>query len=429
MARKGLITAVLAATLSGSFLAGVFAPEIQAQGGHPEHFFQNMRGGGRELDPINTYNRVLQLVRERYAGEIKDTDTKLTYAAVRGLLNSLDDPYTRFLDPVEYAKLREENTGEFEGIGASLENNPTKEGYIRVAKPLPDGPAAKAGLRRGDLITKVDGKPVSGMAVDDAVNIIRGKAGTTVRLTVQRPGTPKPLEIAIVRRPVEYEVVESRMMPGHIGYVSLAQFNEMSDPKIERAIRTLEGQGLKGLVLDLRGNPGGLLDAAIDIVSRFVPGGKGAVIIVESQGDREVRKTDPRKYLRREWPVIVLVNRTSASASEIVSGALKDNKAATILGTTTFGKGLVQTVVPLEDGSACMITTAKYLTPSGKDINRSREQRGGVEPDVPVDVTEEEWLKGKDPQLDKALQMLHDQTGFRPTGQPGTGAAARNTAK
>jgi carboxyl-terminal processing protease len=222
------------------------------------------------------------------------------------------------------------------------------------------------------------------------------------------------VEVAIVRKPVEFEVVESRMEEGHIGYISLAQFNELADPKIELAIHDLDAKGMKGLVLDLRGNPGGLLDAAIDIGSRFIPPGKSVVVIVEAGGEKDARKTNAHKFLGGKWPLVVLVNGTSASASEIVSGAIKDNKAGTILGTTTFGKGLVQTVVPLEDGSACMITTAKYLTPLEKDINRSREQRGGVEPDVVINISEEQFMKGQDVQLQKAVQMLQEKTGYVP---------------
>ncbi len=419
MKRAGAFTAFLTLVIATSFTAGVFAPELSAQGGYPEGLF-NLRpaGTGRELDPVTTYSRVLNTVRDRYVGDVP-TDTKMTYSAIHGMLKTLDDPYTRFLDRIEYTQLKEENTGEFEGIGAQLAGSPTKEGYVQIVKPLPGGPAARAGVVRGDLITHIDGKSVAGspgMTVDQAVKLIRGRANTVVRLTIKRSGEAKSREFAITRAPVEFEVVDYAMKGGDIGYVSLAQFNEMADVKIKQAVQDLERKGMKGLILDLRGNPGGLLESAIDIVSRFVPGGKGAVIIVESGGERDVRKTDGSKYLGGRWPLVVLVNRTSASASEIVSGAIKDNKAGVVMGTTTFGKGLVQTVVPLDGGSACMITTAKYLTPSGKDINRSRDQRGGVEPDVTVDVTEDEWIKHKDPQLARAIETLHQQIAAKSGG-------------
>lgn len=425
MKRRGFFPIFLTAVVAGSFAVGLFEPEVRAKGGLPELFSSLRPGGaGRELDPINTYNKTLQTVRERFYGDAPSS-TKLTYTAIKGMLNSLDDPYTRFLDPTDYADLRQENSGEFEGIGAQLEGVPTKEGYVRISRPIPGGPAAKAGVKRGDMISKVDGTSVVGLTVDQAVKKIRGKADTTVRLTLVRPGQKEPVEVAIVRKPVEFEVVESRMEEGRIGYISLAQFNELADPKIERAIHDLDAKGMKGLVLDLRGNPGGLLDAAIDIGSRFIPPGKSVVVIVEAGGEKDARKTNAHKFLGGKWPLVVLVNGTSASASEIVSGAIKDNKAGTILGTTTFGKGLVQTVVPLEDGSACMITTAKYLTPLEKDINRSREQRGGVEPDVVINISEDQFLKGQDVQLQKAVQMLQEKTGYVAPSKPTKAATNR----
>lgn len=405
MKRNGLFSLVLGAVIAGSFAAGLFEPELRAQGGLPESIFSvRPTGNGRELEPANTYSKVMREVRERFYGDVK-SDMQMTYGAIRGLLNTLDDPYTRFLDPPDYADLRQENDGAFEGIGAHLDPRPTPEGYIKIVKPLTNGPADKAGIKKGDLISRVDGKSIVGLSVDEAVKIIRGKANSVVRLTIVRRGVPKPQDFSIIRQPVEFEVVEYRMLEGNIGYVSLAQFNEMADPKIEHAVKELDRKGMKGLVLDLRGNPGGLLDAAIDIGSRFIPANHTVVIIQEAGGERDARKTNG-KYLNGKWPVVVLINRTSASASEILAGALKDNNAAKLVGTTTFGKGLVQTVVPLEDGSACMITTAKWLRPSGKDINRSRDQRGGVEPDFPVETTEQEWLANKDPQLEKAKELI-----------------------
>ncbi|MFN3649061.1 MAG: S41 family peptidase [Armatimonadota bacterium] len=424
MKRKAILTAFMATVIAGSFLAGIFEPELRAQSGLPASIFSLKPGSEqKELDPVNTYSKVLQLVNERFYGETPGAK-EMTYYAIRGMLNSLDDPYTRFLDPEEYRELREDNLGEFEGIGATLGGTPTKEGYVRVVRPIPGGPADKAGLKKGDLITKVDGKSVQGMSVNQAVKIIRGKSRSIVRLTVKRSGVDKPLDISIERAPVEYPIVEYVMKEGNIGYVSLSQFNELSDQKMTQAIQDLEAKGMKGLILDLRGNPGGLLDAAIDISSRFVEPGKGVVYIVESGERPDLRRTNARKHLSRDWPLVVLVNRTSASASEIVAGAVKDNQAGTVMGTTTFGKGLVQTVMPLEGNSAAMITTHKYLTPSGKDINRGRDQRGGVHPDIEVDVTEEDWLKGKDPQLTRALEFLHQKVGYKAPAKPQAGAAS-----
>lgn len=420
MNQRSLFSAFLAAAISGSFLAGIFEPELRAHGGLPEHIFSlRSTGGGPNLDPIGTYNRVLQLVSERYYGELPGKnenlkpDVKLTYAAIRGMLNTLDDPYTRFLEPEEYRSLKEDNEGEFEGIGAQLENEKTKEGYIRVSKPLRNGPAARAGLKKGDLITKINGVSVSTLSVDEAVGKIRGPAKTQVKLTVQRPPDKALREVIIERNSVEFDVVDYELRDGNIGYIYLHTFNELSEPRMVKAIRSMEEKGMKGLVLDLRGNPGGLLESAIDISSGFIKPKKTAVIIVENERN-EKRQTVEAKYLGGKWPLVVLVNRTSASASEIVAGAIKDNQAGLIVGTTTFGKGLVQTVVPLESDAACMITTAKYLTPSGKDINRSKAQRGGVEPDYFVDITEEQYFKSDDPQYKKAVEILKAQIAGQP---------------
>ncbi len=432
MIRRNTFSVMLAVAISGSFLAGVFEPELRAQGGLPEHIFSlRATGSGPQLDPISTYNKVLQLVTERYYGELPGKsenlkpEVKLTYAAIRGMLNTLDDPYTRFLEPVEFNSLKEDNEGEFEGIGAQLDNDKTKEGYIRVSKPIRNGPAAKAGLMKGDLITRINGAAVKDLSVDEAVGKIRGPANTQVRLTILRPSEGKTRDIVITRNSVEFQVVDYELRDGNIGYIYLHTFNELSDPKIQQAIRAMEKEGMRGLVLDLRGNPGGLLESAIDISSRFIPPNKTAVIIVENERN-EKRKTSEARFLGGKWPLVVLVNRTSASASEIVAGAIKDNKAGLVVGTTTFGKGLVQTVVPLEGDAACMITTAKYLTPSGKDINRSREQRGGVEPDYFVDITEEQYVKNNDPQLRQAVEILKAQIAGRPVPAPTTQASARN---
>lgn len=420
--RNRILSIGLGVLMAGAFALGLFEPELRAQG-FPETIFSiRPLGDGRTLEPLQAYNRVLQILKERYYGDLPaDADRRMTYVAIRGMLNKLDDPYTRFLDPAEYRELATENDGQFEGIGAHLAPRPTTEGFIRILRPVEGGPAERAGIKRGDLITHVDGKSVIGMTVNDAVKVIRGKANTQVRLTIQRRGEAKPLVKTITREPVEFEVVESRVIDGNIGYVYIGQFNDMADRKLVQAIKKMEeevarkngGRGLQGLVLDLRGNPGGLLDSAVDISSRFVPGNHTAVIIEEARGERDIRRTNGQFYLNGKWPLVVLINRTSASASEIVAGAVKDNSTGTLIGTTTFGKGLVQTVVPLEDSSACMITTAKWLRPSGKDINRTRQQRGGVEPDIVVEVTEEQWLKKEDPQLDRAIQVIRNG---RPAG-------------
>lgn len=435
MARKHFASALIALCVVISFFLGLtFTPRASsAQGGLPERMAAaRATSGSRDLDPLNSYSNVLGELKERYNGTLP-TDTKLTYAAVRGLLDTVDDPYTQFLDPEEAKQLNDQNEGEFVGIGALLESQPTKDGFVRISRPLSGTPAQKAGIQKGDLITKVDGKSVVGMTVDQVVKLIRGQPDTAVKILIQRPGATQPQEFKIVRKMVEIEVVEDvSMKEGGVGYLVLNQFNQRADEKLEAAVRDLETQGMKALIIDLRNNPGGLLDVAIDVVSRFIPPRdlstgrpNNAVIIVESGGQQDPKLVKPRKYMSPKYPIVVLVNRNSASASEIVAGAFKDTHAGTVVGTTTFGKGLVQTVFSRpQDGSAIKITTHKYLTSKGHDINRTRDHRGGVEPDVQVDLTEEDFFNRKDPQLDKALEILHQKIGYvKPAG--GTASAGQ----
>jgi len=436
MRQQRLFSSLLTAGLLGAFALGLSFPEVLAgvshgqqlaQGGLPESYasVHLPSGDHNGLEPLSAYYRTLSYLKDRYSGDL-DSDAKLTYAAIRGMLRPLDDPYTRFLDPEMYQDMRERNSGEFVGIGAQLEQALTKDGYVRIHKPLPRTPAAKAGLKPFDVILKVDGVSTQSKdrmddqrQVDKVVKLIRGKADTPVRLTIRRPGAVKPFEVKIIREPVEFELVESKMLDGKVGLVWLGEFNELTDTKVDRALTELESQGMRALILDLRGNPGGTLDAAQEIGSRFLPSGGKVVIIVEKGGDPEIRKVLEQKHNHRfnqpshQIPIVVLVNHTSASASEIVSGAIKDYHAGVIMGTQTYGKGLVQTVVPLRGGSAIAITTAHYLTPNGNDINRGKDRRGGITPDVVVEATEEDYIKRNDVQLKTALGLLQEKIGYK----------------
>ena len=446
MRQQRLFSTLLTAGLLGAFALGLSFPEVLAgvnhgqqiaQGGLPESYASvHLPGGDHSgLEPLGAYYRTLSYLKDRYYGDL-DSDAKLTYAAIRGMLRPLDDPYTRFLDPEMYQEMRERNSGEFVGIGAQLEQDLTKDGYVRIHRPLPGTPAAKAGLKPFDVILKVDGVSTQSKdrtddqrQVDKVVKLIRGKADTPVRLTIRRRDAVHPFDVKIIREPVEFEIVESKLLDGKVGLVWLGEFNELTDTKVDRALTELESQGMRALILDLRGNPGGTLDAAQEIGSRFLPSGGKVVIIVEKGGDPEIRKVLEQKHNHRfnqaghQIPIVVLVNRTSASASEIVSGAIKDYHAGVIMGTQTYGKGLVQTVVPLRGGSAIAITTAHYLTPNGNDINRGKDRRGGITPDVVVEATEEDYIKQNDVQLKTALELLQEKIGYK---HPAAAQVSRN---
>lgn len=334
-----------------------------------------------QLPVIDTYWTVLNELSDRYYGSKVD-EREMTYSAIRGMLEALNDPYTRFLDPKEAKDMREQNEGNFVGIGAHLDTD-KKTHQVYVKEPLEDSPAKEKGLRAGDIILKVDGKPIAGMDIEDVVSKIRGKQDTIVRLTIHRPKVQKLLEFRIVRRVVQYQMVPEPQMVDEvhkIGYVKLRGFNEKSDDQFNAALTTLEKQGMKALILDLRDNPGGLLTAAVDIGSRFVD--SGPIVIIQERGNRRsTLDVENEKHNHKKYPLVVLVNGRSASASEIVSGAIHDNHVGTLIGTTTFGKGKVQTIIPLVDGSSVSITTAKYLTPAGTDINKV-----GIKPDIVVEV-------------------------------------------
>jgi carboxyl-terminal processing protease len=417
MRLRQLLTFLVVACALSAFLAGftfrevlaAVEPGLVAQGGLPESVATaratSMKG---TLSPLSAYSRALGYLKENYYGELPG-DRQLTYAAIRGMLRTLDDPYTRFLDPEAFRSMSEENRGEFVGIGAYLEERATPDGYIRISHAQSDTPAQRAGLQPGDVLLKVNGISMRYKDVDTVSSMIRGRANSSVKLTLRRRGVDRPIELKIIRKPIQYEVVDAAIKAGDIGYISLRQFNEVCDGQVDQAISRFEQQGVKGLILDLRSNPGGMLTSAQEIASRFVPTGKPVVHIVERGGRRNSLLALESKQNHRALPLVVLVNRMSASASEIVAGAVKDWKAGTIVGTRTYGKGLVQTVIPLSDGSAVAITTAKYLTPNGIDINVGTDHPGGITPDVTVDISESDFANAHDTQLETAIRLLKRQ--------------------
>lgn len=366
-----------------------------------------------ETRSFSTFLQVYDLVRNEYL-ESKVDDSKLEYGAIRGMLDSLDDPYTRFMEPKVFRSMQDERQGSFFGIGIQIGMN--KDKHLSVISPLEETPAARAGLKSGDQIVEIDGKATKNMAIEEAVSHIRGPKGTKVQLKILR-AHQKAFDVTIVRDSIVTKAVKIRELDGNIGYIRLSTFmNESADQDMRQALEKLKGKS--GLVLDLRGNPGGLLPNAVNIGSMFIESG-AIVQIVDRDGNREKLPASGRLAFPKNKPVVVLVDGGSASASEILSGALQDTKRAVLVGTTTFGKGLVQTVHALEGGSGVAITTNKYLTAAGNDINKK-----GVVPDVVVEFpkpatgsvepedlpTLDELIKnGKDLQLNKALVILKEK--------------------
>jgi carboxyl-terminal processing protease len=328
------------------------------------------------LDELRTFAEVYGRIKDDYVEGVKDKT--LLESAIRGMLAGLD-PHSAYLDKDEYREIQVGTSGEFGGLGIEVG---MEDGFIKIVSPIDDTPAQRAGLQAGDLITRIDDKPVKGLSLTDAVNLMRGKPGSEIRLTIMRGTDGRPLEIKVERDIIHVASVKSRTLEPGYGYVRLTHFQARTAEDMRNAIETLkkENKGdLKGLILDLRNNPGGVLNAAVGVSDAFITDG----LIVYTQG----RQPDSKLQFRAGpddvlagAPLVVLVNGGSASASEIVAGALQDHKRALIMGTQTFGKGSVQTVVPIDDNTALKLTTARYYTPSGRSI-----QAQGITPDIKLD--------------------------------------------
>lgn len=350
-----------------------------------------------------------QKVRQEYVKNASYEGTEDSYKAIREMLGKLEDPYTRFMNPEEFKNMQIDTSGELTGVGIQISAD-EKTGRLVVISPIEDTPAAEAGILAQDLIIKIDGTDTKGMDVNDAVGLIRGERGTHVTLTISRNG--KEQDYDIMRETIEIHPVRASTRDtklGKVGYIRLTTFNEHAAKDMQQAIAEQEEANVVGYVLDLRSNPGGLLYASIDIARMWIDQGT-IVSTVDRQGISD-RESATNKALT-DKPLVVLVDGGSASASEILSGALKDNKRATLVGTKTFGKGLVQSVRPLGDGSGLAVTIAKYLTPNGTDINKA-----GIPPDVVVKLDESQLKKlyggdrlklgtEEDPQFAKALDIL-----------------------
>lgn len=339
------------------------------------------------------------------------------YAALRQALEKLDDPYTRFMDPKQYEALTNQTSGELTGVGMRLELN-EKTKIITVAEPMENSPAIKGGIQAGDRILAIDDKSTEGMTVADAAKLIRGPEGTKVRLRLGRENQPD-LTLTLTRARIEVAAVRYNLRQEgqqRIGYIRLQEFSAHAGEQMQRAIVKLKDQKVDGFVLDLRGNPGGLLRVSIDIARMWMD--TGAIVrTVDRQGDGQEMRAN--RTAITNLPLVVLVDDNSASASEILSGALKDNKRATIMGTQTFGKALVQSVHSLSDGSGLAVTIAHYYTPNGTDISHK-----GVTPDIKVELTDAQKRKlmnkpsliatPEDPYYSRALSVLKGNVGNRP---------------
>ncbi len=333
---------------------------------------------------------IMEIINEKY---VDDTETKkLALGAVKGVVRTLD-PYSQFMDEKDYKDMKTETQGSYGGIGLRIT---TQSEELTVITPMPDTPAYLAGILPEDIITKIDDKLTAEMSSDEAVKMMRGNPGTKVTLTVYRPSTKEELVFTLKRKKIKIETVKKKMLENNIGYIRLSEFNAQSASDIEKMLKELSKDGMKSFIFDLRNNPGGLLDSAVDICGLFIK--QGSIVVSTKGRDKTLEQN---YYTQKEpqypdLPMVILINRGSASASEIVTGTMQDYKRAIVVGSNSFGKGSVQTIIPLDGGNALRLTIAKYYLPSGRAITHSdnkKDKKNGIVPDVFVEVLPETEVK------------------------------------
>jgi len=380
------LVVLLSATFWGGYLAGTWRASGAAE---------------RAADDLGLLRQVRELLKSRFVGDIPDDRAQL-YGAIRGLVGSYKDPYTTFLEPAPRRLERDEIRGHFGGIGATLSRDASGALVLAVMR---DRPAARAGVQDGDILLAVDGQPITAdMPVRDVVDLIRGDEGTKVRLTLRRKGVAEPFDIVVVRERIEVPSVEWRVLgEDAIGYVKISIFGERTDQELQTGLNELAAQGVNRLVLDLRGNGGGLVETAVDVASRFLA--DGVVLYETRRGGQErfyaVKRVDSPA---QRWPLAILVDASTASAAEIVAGALRDAGRGVLIGEKTYGKGSVQEVHELADGSSLHVTVARWLTPARHQIDKV-----GLTPDVPVNISAADREAGRDPQLVRAQEWLREK--------------------
>jgi len=362
---------------------------------------------------LDLFGDVLERVRSDYVE--KPDDTMLIESAINGMLAALD-PHSAYLNPKNFKDMQVQTRGEFGGLGieVTMEN-----GIVKVVSPIDDTPASKAGLQTNDLITHLDGEQIVGLTLEQAVEKMRGPVNTPITLTVIRKGREDPFDVKIVRDVIKINAVKARQ-EGDVIYAKISTFNEQTHANLVKAVDGLKksiGRNLKGYVIDLRGNPGGLLDQAIAVSDDFLD--KGAIVLTKGRGLEETQRANARPGdIADGKPIVVLINGGSASASEIVAGALQDHKRATIIGTRSFGKGSVQTIIPLGSNGAIRLTTARYYTPSGRSI-----QAKGIDPDVVVEQELPPELQSRTPKAPSEATLRGHLKGETKDGKEGSGSS------
>jgi len=383
-----LIPVILAILLIASFSYGKYTGRLECKICPPE-----------EVD-FSLFWQTWDLLQEKYVDKTKLNTQEMIYGAISGMVNSLEDPYTVFFKPDETKRFIDDVKGTFEGVGMEVG---IREGQVQVIAPLEGTPAQKAGLRAGDKIIMIDGKPTADLTVEEVINLIRGQRGTAVTLTIYRQEWGENRDIKIVRQVIEIPSLKLEIKENNIAYLRIYQFSENAAYDFSGAAVEILNSPAQKIVLDLRDNPGGYLEVAQDIAGWFLK--EDSIVALEDKGigkEKRLFKAEGNTKLST-YPVVVLINGGSASGSEILAGALRDNRGVKLIGETSFGKGSVQELEELREGSSLKITTAKWLTPNGESISEK-----GLEPDIKIEMTEADYQSGKDPQLDKAIEVLNE---------------------
>lgn len=405
-AAAGAIAASLVLCCLGVLAAGVLAANLSKRQSQQSQ----IQGQSKTADGLNVFSEdinnkmavIQELINAYYYFDIDEQ--KVADGLYTGLMYGLDDPYSVYYNEKDYTSMMETTTGRYCGIGVMVSQN-IKTGIITVVRPFKNGPGYEAGILEGDIIYAIDGEEVSGKDINLVVADIKGEEGSPVTVTVYREATNEYLDLKMNRRMVESETVTYNMLTDNIGYIELTEFDDVTYNQFMEAVGALKSQGMEKLVMDLRGNPGGNLDSVTSILDEILPEGL-LISIVDKDGKGEKYYSDDEKQL--DMPLAVLVNGNSASASEVFAGAVQDYEWGTIVGTQSYGKGIVQSVIPLGDGTGVKITIAKYLTPNGRDIHTI-----GITPDVVVELDEKlagtKYTQDEDNQLQEAVKVLEEQ--------------------
>lgn len=401
MKLRALIPIILISLVTGFFAGAEFQKNQEPFGGGLRELINRDLGQPESVD-FSLFWETWDLIHERYVDRSKLNTQEMVFGAIQGMVKSVGDPFTVFLEAKESKRLQEDIKGEFAGVGIEIG---MREEVLTVIAPLKDTPADRAGIIAGDKILKIDGDSTAGITLEEAVSKIRGRRGTKVVLTISRKkdNQEETKEFEITRDRIKIPTVRLSKIDPDIGHIQLFSFNQIAKNEFDDALKELKKLGAdKKLILDLRNNPGGLLDLAIDISSYFLEPGQVVVIEDFGNGQKDELKAKPNGFLK-DVKVLILINKGSASASEIVAGALHDNKGVKLIGEKTFGKGSVQQIEELRFKTALKVTVAKWLTPKGRSISDE-----GIEPDIKVERTEEDIKNDRDPQLEKAIEIIKE---------------------